>query len=83
MPRLSAARTSLSLNLSIFLPRRIHAASNRRAASYQSNELKIGIATIAAPSIMKAGTAFPAKWQQQIFVHHRFGHSDYHTYIGA
>ena len=47
------------------------------------NELNIGIATIAAPSVMRAGTVFPAEWQQQIFVHHRFGHSDYNTYIGA
>jgi len=46
------------------------------------NELNIGIATIAAPSVMRAGTVFPAEWQQQIFVHHRFGHSDYNTYIG-
>ena len=83
MPHLIAARTSPSLNLSILLPRRIHAASTRRAASYHFNELNIGIATIAAPSVMRAGTVSPAEWQQQIFVQHRFGHSDYHTYIGA
>ena len=47
------------------------------------NELNIGIATIAAPSIMRVGTVFPAEWQQQIFVHHRFGHRDYNTYIGV
>jgi len=47
------------------------------------NERNIGVATIAAPSVMRTGTVFPAEWQQQIFVHHRFGHSDYNTYIGA
>lgn len=32
--------------------------------------------------ILKSGTVFPALWEEQLRVYHRFEHRDYNTYIG-
>ena len=46
------------------------------------NEQQKGACVMAAPSVMRFGTVFPADWQQQMFACHRFMHRDYNTYIG-
>jgi hypothetical protein len=39
--------------------------------------------SLLACPILKSGTVFPAVWQDQLRVYHRFEHRDYNTYIGA
>lgn len=47
------------------------------------NENSNGKANLSACPILKPGTVFPAVWQDQLRVYHRFEHRDYNTYIGA
>jgi hypothetical protein len=47
------------------------------------NENRGGKSKLLVSPILKAGTVFPAVWQDQLRVYHRFEHRDYNTYIGA
>jgi hypothetical protein len=46
------------------------------------NEKSDGTCRLSAPSILRTGSLFPAVWQEQLRVYHRFNHPDYNTYIG-
>ena len=46
------------------------------------NERSDGSFRLAAPPVLKIGTVFPALWEQQLRVYHRFHHVDYNRYIG-
>jgi hypothetical protein len=47
------------------------------------NENSQGKSGLFACPILKSGTVFPANWEDQLRVYHRFDHRDYNTYIGA
>jgi hypothetical protein len=47
------------------------------------NQNAKGKSSLAACPILECGTVFPALWQDQLRVYHRFEHRDYNTYIGT
>jgi hypothetical protein len=47
------------------------------------NDNANGKSSLSLCPILKPGTVFPAVWQDQLRVYHRFEHRDYNTYIGA
>jgi len=47
------------------------------------NENSDGTYRLSTLPVMQTGTLFPAKWEEQIRVYHRFNHYEYNTYLGS
>lgn len=47
------------------------------------NQKSAGEASLSVCPVLQCGTVFPASWERQLRVYHRFHHRDYNTYLGA